>query len=104
MDVALAETKGAVGTLAGRTAAGTWIEGAGTSPDVVVETTVADRISKKDPQLTKALEMIDTETAATGAAQVLSVNGVMGLQGFDLPPTVGEMRALQAISAKDGFD
>ncbi len=88
----------------GRTADGTWIESAGTAPSVVVETTVADRLAKKDPQLTKALELIDAATAAAGAAQVIGAHGDLAAQGFDATPTVLDIRALQRLSAQDGLD
>jgi C-terminal processing protease CtpA/Prc len=92
------------GVVRGRTAEGTWIEGAGTTPDVVVETSVEDRLQKKDPQLAKALELIDQEAVEAGVAQVAAQNGSIQQQGFDAAPTVLDIRALQALSARDGLD
>ena len=88
----------------GETPNGDLIEGNGTSPDVVIEPTAADRAANKDSQLEKALAVLADKIKANGGA--IAPTAVFQLpaiwtQSLDSSPTKVENDFLSSISEKD---
>lgn len=73
----------------GQDSKGALIEGIGTSPDIVLEPTVADRVTGKDAQLAKAVEVVQTLVSPPTPPKPINLSSVSSpaLQTLDLSPT-----------------
>ena len=90
------------GVIRGQTPAGDLIEGIGTSPDVYMEPTLADRINHTDSQLVKAVEMITAQSATSSDSETISSSVKMiWEQRMDVSPTSEENNLLLQFSHTD---
>ena len=90
------------GVVRGQTPAGDLIEGVGTSPDIYLEPTLADRINHTDSQLVKAVEMLTSKPASSDDSMAISSSVKMiSDQRMDVSPTSEENNSLVQISHID---
>jgi carboxyl-terminal processing protease len=96
-------------TIRGLTSDGQAIEGAGTEPEVVIEPTVEERVSGKDLQLVRALEVLASKVAAApgpyidGAQVDAATGGLTPVWAQDraASPTTEHYRELRGLAPAD---